>query len=117
MIMALSGFSIKAITLAWNANTDPGLAGYTGYSGTNSHVYTKSNYVGNVTSNSPAGLLARATYFFAITAKNAFGIESNLSSEIAVTVPAPLGQPVPAATQLIVGKMKLTWPSTLFSTY
>jgi endoglucanase len=117
VILALSAFSMKAITLVWNANTDPDLAGYTVYSGTNSHVYNKANYVGNVTSNTPAGLIPGMTYYFAITAKNTSGLESDFSNEIAVDVQPNLGQPVAATTQLVSGKMKLSWPSTLSSTY
>jgi hypothetical protein len=117
VILALSAFSMKAITLVWNANTDPDLVGYTVYSGTNSHVYNKSTYVGNVTSNTPAALIPGTTYYFAITAKNTSGLESDFSNEIAVDVPPSLGQPVAATTQLVSGKMKLSWPSTLSSTY
>ena len=108
---------MKAITLKWNANTDANLAGYTVYSGTNSHSYNKSNFVGNVTTNTPTGLIAGTTYYFAITAKNTTGQESAFSNESAVNMPAVLGQPVQASTQLAAGKIKLTWTSSISSLY
>jgi endoglucanase len=115
--MVLSGFTMKAITLKWNANTEANLAGYTVYSGTNSHSYNKSNFVGNVTTNTPTGLIAGTTYFFAITAKNTAGQESDFSNEAVVSMPAVLGQPVQASTQLAAGKIKLTWTSSISSLY
>jgi endoglucanase len=117
IFVALSGFTMKAITLKWNANTEANLAGYTVYSGTNSHSYNKSNFVGNVTTNTPTGLIAGTTYYFAMTAKNTSGQESDFSNEISVKVPTVLGQPVQASTQLAAGKIKLTWGSSVSSLY
>jgi hypothetical protein len=108
---------MKAITLAWDANTEPDLAGYTVYSGTNSHQYIKSNYVGKVTTNTPAGLVSGVTYYFAITARNTAGLESPFSNEISVQQPVSFGQPVQANVQLVSGKFKLTWASDAASVF
>ena len=117
VLLASCTLPLKAITLRWDANKEPDLAGYTVYSGTNAHTYNKSNYVGNVISNTPTGLIEGLTYFFAVAAKNTSGIESLLSNEISMTIPALLGQPVKASTQLVSGKIKLSWGSTPSSTF
>ena len=64
----------RAVVLGWDPS--PGVTGYKLYSGTVSKVYTVTNDIGNVTSNSVAGLTAGLTYFFALTAYNASGLES-----------------------------------------
>jgi hypothetical protein len=116
-LLALSSFSAQAITLTWDPSTSSNIAGYIVYSGTNTSSYNTSNFVGNVTTNVPSGLLEGLTYFFAVTAKDTLGLESDFSNEISVTIPVSLGQPVMATNQLVSGKVKLTWGSTASSTF
>jgi len=71
------------VNLAWNANTEPDLAGYKVHVGTASGVYTLLNVdVGNVTSFTVTGLAPGAVYFFAVTAYDTSGFESGVSNEV-----------------------------------
>src|SRR5262249_48873477 len=65
-----------------------GVAGYKVYQGGTSGIYTNSINVGNVTQATVSGMIVGRTYYFAATAYNSLGIESDYSSEIAYTVPA-----------------------------
>jgi hypothetical protein len=78
----------SSVTIAWDPNTEPDVAGYTVYWGTQSGVYTSSVTAGNVTSYTMTGLTAGATYYFAVQAFNAAGLTSPLSQEVMTTVPS-----------------------------
>jgi fibronectin type 3 domain-containing protein len=68
------------ITLAWDVSD--GAAGYKIYSGTTSNNYTWVADVGNATSYTTANLTDGYTYYFAATAYDASGLESDYSAEI-----------------------------------
>lgn len=74
------------ITLAWDAPTDPEVAGFKVYSGTNSRAYTSASDTGAQTSWTLSNLVAGVTYYFAATTYNAAGLESDFSEEINYTV-------------------------------
>src|SRR6266550_966200 len=74
------------ITLKWDPNPAPNLAGYRLYYGTNSGVYTQEIDVGNMTAALISNLKEGRTYFFAVTAFNTAG-ESLPSNEVSYTVP------------------------------
>ena len=82
--------SLKSVTLEWNANVEPDLAGYRVYYGSRSgsYVQPKGNGLdsGRVTSYTIAGLPVGVTYYIAITAYDAAGNESGYSSEVAAIV-------------------------------
>lgn len=77
--------SAATVTLAWNSVSDPSLDGYKVYVGTQSGVYEKSIFVGNLTAYTVAGLTTRTTYYFAVTAYNGGG-ESPPSNEVSRTI-------------------------------
>ena len=93
------------VTLRWDANPEPDIAGYRLYYGTASHTYTQAIDVGNSTtatvSNLPAGVI-----YFALTAYNTTcwggvwagcsDFESPFSNEVAYGAPTP----TPTPTQL-----------------
>lgn len=85
-----------SVTLAWNANSEPNIAGYRLYYGTASHTYTQQIDVGNSTTGTVSNLSSGTTYFFAITAYNTAGVESAFSSELAYTPPLPTPTPTPS---------------------
>jgi hypothetical protein len=67
------------------ANVEPNLAGYKIYVGTNSGTYSfpGSPFVtGKVTSYPITSLPKGQTYYFAISAYNSAGVESELSAEV-----------------------------------
>lgn len=76
------------VTVAWDANPEPEVAGYKIYYGTRSGSYTASLDAGNATSILLSGLQDGATYFFAAVAYDASRNESGFSNEITYAVPA-----------------------------
>jgi hypothetical protein len=87
LVFIFSAAAEQSVTLAWDPNTEPDLAGYVLYYGTNSGDYRHSIQVGNVTLATVPGLSEGTTYFFAVTAVNQFGAESDFSDEVGYTVP------------------------------
>jgi hypothetical protein len=77
-----SGGSEGAMSLAWDANTDPDLMGYKLYYGTASGVYDHSVDVSNVTTYTLTGLTKGRTYYFVATAYDMSHNESGYSNEV-----------------------------------
>jgi hypothetical protein len=82
----------NSVTLAWNApttNTDGNpltdLVGYKLHYGTSSGNYTRVIDVGNVETYKIEGLQS-GTYYFAVTAYNTSGNESDYSNEVSKTI-------------------------------
>jgi hypothetical protein len=86
-VMQLSAFATGSVTLAWNASTDPSVAGYNVYYGGVSGVYTNEICAGNATNATISGLVGGTTYYFATTTYAASGMESPFSSEVSYLVP------------------------------
>jgi hypothetical protein len=80
----------NSVALGWDRSPDSSVTGYRVYYGTASGNYTNSLAVGNVTTSTIPGLASGVTYFFAVSAYAANGLESILSNEIAYTVPGTL---------------------------
>lgn len=70
------------VTLAWDANTEPDLAGYNIYYGETSGDYTDSIDVKNVTEYTIRDLVPGKRYFFAATAYDEDDNESAYSEEL-----------------------------------
>ncbi len=73
------------VTLAWDSNQENDLAGYRLYYGSASGNYSQVIDVGNNNQHKVSGLTAGATYYFAVTAYNLKGYESDYSTELAQT--------------------------------
>ena len=73
------------VTLAWDSNQENDLAGYRLYYGSASRNYSQVIDVGNNNQHKVSGLAAGATYYFAVTAYNLKGYESDYSTELAHT--------------------------------
>ncbi len=71
-----------SLNLAWNANTEPDLAGYRIYLGTSSGNYTSSLQAVKVTSHTLTELNEGTTYYIAMTAFDTSLNESQRSAEI-----------------------------------
>ena len=80
----LAASNTHGLTVAWDANSDPDLAGYRLYYGTASSPYSNVIDLTN-TSAVVSGLQQGATYTFAVTAYNANGLESAYSSAVSYT--------------------------------
>jgi fibronectin type 3 domain-containing protein len=72
------------LTLEWNANTEPDLAGYKIYRATASGAYGAAiaTAPADATSYVATGLQPGVTYFFVVTAYDAAGNESARSDEV-----------------------------------
>jgi len=70
------------VTLAWDPNAESDLAGYKIYDGSSSHGYQFSIDVGNKTTCTLSNLEDGRTYYFAATAYDTSGYESEYSSEV-----------------------------------
>lgn len=73
-------------TLAWDANTDPAVAGYMVYYGQNSGNYSGKADAGNKASYTVAALMDGRTYYYAVTAYDASRAESGFSNEASSTI-------------------------------
>ena len=71
-----------SVTLAWDANTEPDLAGYKLHYGTQHANYTQTIDVGNVTQYTIDGLDDYTVYYYAATAYDTDGNESGFSNEV-----------------------------------
>jgi hypothetical protein len=70
------------LTLAWDPNSEPDIAGYIIYYGTESETYAQKVDVGNYQGATISDLELNKTYFFAVTAYDLTGNESSFSNEI-----------------------------------
>jgi hypothetical protein len=79
--------SAAVVNLAWDPSTEVDLAGYKIYYGYASGDYDTSIDVGNTTTFQITDLEYNQTYYFASTAYNNSGLESDYSNEISCTIP------------------------------
>jgi Fibronectin type III domain len=77
-ILTPSAFPAQ-VTRAWDQNTEPDLAGYKLYYGNASGDYAEVIDVGNTTMYTVTNLTAGDTYYFAVTAHDTSGYESEHS--------------------------------------
>jgi hypothetical protein len=89
LIISISLAYTAQVTLAWDPNTELELAGYKIYYGLLSDQYSSSVDVGNRTSYTLSNLADGKTYYFAATAYDQYGDESDFSNEVAFNAPPP----------------------------
>lgn len=70
------------VTLSWDDDPSPEVAGYIVQYGVERGKYTASVIVGNATTTTVPGLSGGITYFFAVTAYTSNGLESGFSNEV-----------------------------------
>jgi hypothetical protein len=87
LLVAAPDTRASGVTLAWNPSTGPNVAGYHLYQGVASLTYTNEIDVGNVTNATVSGLTQGVTYYFAVSAYTAAGVESALTTEVSYTPP------------------------------
>jgi hypothetical protein len=85
------------IILDWNASASPNVAGYNVYYGTTSGIYSYKVDAGNITSVTISNLTSGVTYYFAATAYDANGDESQFSSEVSFTAAGALTMTIGAS--------------------
>jgi hypothetical protein len=84
-----SAFATGSVTLAWNPSISTNVAGYKIYYGLACGVYCNTiSVAGSTATNATVtGLVEGTTYYFAATAVDALGIESQFSNETSYSVP------------------------------
>jgi len=76
------------VRVSWEEDMGTDVAGYSVYYGTSSMTYTQSLDVGSCTDSIEIGDLDEGyTYYFAVTAYDSGGNESNYSEEVSVFIP------------------------------
>jgi len=75
------------VTLQWDPNSEPDIGGYKIYYGTASRSYGPPADAGNVTTYVVKDLQPGVRYYFAATAYNTDGYESDFSNEVTWGVP------------------------------
>lgn len=85
--VTLPGYAVQNVTVSWDVSPGGNVAGYNLYYGPNSLEYTNMLVAGNATSVLVPGLVEGATYYFAATAYDLTGVESELSNEVLYSVP------------------------------
>ncbi len=93
LLSPLRANGANSVNLAWNASPSADVGGYYVYLGVESGNYTNKLDVGQVTSATISNLVDGLTYYFAVTAYNSSGLESDYSNEMSYTVPASANQP------------------------
>ena len=81
LLFAQNGYSAE-VTLAWDGNTDSYTVGYNVYIGTSSMAYNDSFDAEGNTIHTFSELVDGQTYYFAVTAYDADGDESDYSTEV-----------------------------------
>jgi hypothetical protein len=74
----------------WDPSTDPTVVGYNVYYGAASGNYTNVLSAGNTSEVTVSNLVPGVAYYFAVTACNVLGMESDFSNEASYLVPPPL---------------------------
>ena len=80
----------QSVSLSWDASPSGDVTGFNVYYGAVSGAYTNMVNAGSVMSTTISGLVAGVTYYFAATAYDGLGMESDFSSEVSYLVPANL---------------------------
>jgi len=75
-------FKTTDVTLAWDPNSEPDLAGYKLYIGNSSGNYIQTRDLGLTTQYTIRDWIGGPPYFFALTAYNQKGFESGFSGEV-----------------------------------
>jgi hypothetical protein len=105
----------QSVTVEWIPSPDTNVVGYNIYYGGVSGDYTNKTNVGQVTSATISGLVAGATYYFAATAYDSLGQESDFSSEASYLVPAE--RPTVQIRNAPAGQFILTVSGLIGQTY
>lgn len=91
-----NALAATSVTLAWDPNSEPDLAGYKLYYGAVKGAYEFAIDVGNQTTYTIPGFIEGEDYYFAVTAYNVLGLESAFSDE--TSYPGPLVVTISLAT-------------------
>jgi len=86
-VVSITGLIAGDVTMTWDPSASTDIAGYKLYWGESSKQYSESVDVGKSTTHTITGLSSGQTYYFAVTAYNSIGLESDFSNEVVNTIP------------------------------
>ena len=89
VLLPVSSIASPSLTLGWNPSPGTNVAGYHLYYGGASGNYSNTVDAGTNTMATVSNLTIGATYYFAATAYDSDGLESDFSNEINYTIPTP----------------------------
>jgi Bacterial Ig domain len=95
-----SCLAVESVSLDWDPSPSPDVAGYNVYYGAAPRAYTNTASVGNATNTIISGLVEGVTYYFAATATDATGLESDYSNEVNYSVPVAATNQLPTMDAL-----------------
>ncbi len=115
---AAPGLRAAQVTLAWDPNSEPDVAGYRLYYGSAGGEFGTVINTGNVTNFTAADLAPGSTYAFYVTCYNTSGLESEPSNVVEYVVP-PIGDGGPEVSSLRVtaGGLEMNWEATPGAVY
>lgn len=87
LLWGLGSAAAADVSLAWDPSISPNIAGYKVYVGASSRNYNAPITIGNQTAYTVTGL-TNGTYYFAVTAFDVDGNESDYSNEVSTTIGA-----------------------------
>jgi hypothetical protein len=87
ILFSFSSFGAGSVNVTWAPTPDAGAAGYNVYYGNASRSYQNQVPAGNNLTAVVSGLTVGKQYYFAVTAVDAFGVESDFSGEAAYVMP------------------------------
>ena len=94
--------AVGAVTLAWDPSASTNtIASYNLYYGVASATYTNTVSAGTNTTLSISNLVEGATYYFAATAVDTDGLESDYSTEVSALIPVKLTNQPPTLNTLV----------------
>jgi hypothetical protein len=99
VLVPSSALALSRVNLAWTPSTGTNIAGYHIYYGAASRTYTNMVFIGNATNTTISGLMDGVTYYFAATAADTSGLESDYSNE-ASNAPAAIANQPPTLNSL-----------------
>ncbi|HEY2343178.1 MAG TPA: Ig-like domain-containing protein, partial [Chthoniobacteraceae bacterium] len=94
LVLSVATRAADSVTLAWNASADSSVIGYRLYYGTLSGTYAETIDAGAATSATASDLSPSTTYYFAVTAYDASGLESPKSTEVSYNAPPATSPPL-----------------------
>jgi len=103
-LFSFTSLGANSVNVAWDASPDSGIAGYNVYFGTASRSYQNQVAVGTNLAAAVSGLADGTKYYFAVTALNAAGLESDYSTEISYSTPGGNQPP----TISVIGNQTIT---------
>ena len=119
IVTTLSTLHAAEVTLAWDPNLEPDIAGYRLYYGQPPGTEAGAIELGNFTTYTVEDLTEGATYFFYVTCHSTMGLESEPSNTIEYTVPGTVPDPELriVETRLDGYDVTITWTSVAGGSY